>query len=87
MKTKLREMLKFPCFFTYKIIGLAQPELIDQIIKVIQTQIPGDYTPQVKSSNRGNYLSVSITICAKNFEQIEILYHEISKINIVRMVL
>ncbi|QIQ41488.1 MAG: DUF493 family protein [Buchnera aphidicola (Aphis urticata)] len=87
MKTKLREMLKFPCFFTYKIIGLAKPELIDQIIKVIQIQIPGDYTPQVKSSNRGNYISISITIYAKNFKQIERLYHDISQINMVRMVL
>ncbi|WP_422667381.1 DUF493 family protein YbeD [Buchnera aphidicola] len=87
MQTKLREMLKFPCFFTYKIIGLSKPELVDQIIRVIQIHIPGDYTPQVKSSHRGNYLSVSITICAKNFEQIEILYHEISQINMVRMVL
>ncbi|QCI18443.1 DUF493 family protein [Buchnera aphidicola (Aphis nasturtii)] len=87
MKTKLREMLKFPCFFTYKIIGLAKPELIDQVIKVIQIQIPGDYTPQVKSSNRGNYISISITICAKNFKQIERLYHDISQINMVRMVL
>jgi len=87
MKTKLREMLKFPCFFTYKIIGLAKPELIDKIIKVIQIQIPGDYIPQIKSSNKGNYLSVSITICAQNFQQIETLYHDISKINIVRMVL
>ncbi|WP_343154157.1 DUF493 family protein YbeD [Buchnera aphidicola] len=87
MKTKLREMLKFPCFFTYKIIGLAQPELIDQIIKVIQIQIPGDYTPQIKSSNRGNYISISITICAENFKQIETLYHDISRINMVRMVL
>ncbi|MBZ2279462.1 MAG: DUF493 family protein YbeD [Buchnera aphidicola] len=87
MKTTLRELLKFPCFFTYKIIGLARPELIDQIIRVIQMQIPGDYIPQVKSSHKGNYLSVSIKICAKNFEQIEILYYEISKINMVRMVL
>ncbi|CAL4325509.1 UPF0250 protein YbeD [Buchnera aphidicola (Protaphis terricola)] len=87
MKTKLREMLKFPCFFTYKIIGLSKPELIDQIIKVIQIQIPGDYIPQIKSSSRGNYISISITICAKNFKQIEKLYYDISQINMVRIVL
>ncbi|AWH90324.1 hypothetical protein DD681_00600 [Buchnera aphidicola (Melanaphis sacchari)] len=87
MQTKLREILKFPCFFTYKIIGLANPELLDQIIKVIQIQIPGDYIPQVKSSNKGNYISISITVHAENFAQIENLYYNISKINAVRIVL
>ncbi|XBC37582.1 MAG: DUF493 family protein YbeD [Buchnera aphidicola (Meitanaphis microgallis)] len=87
MKNKLEKMLKFPCSFTYKVIGLAQPELIDQIIRVIQCKLPGDYIPQIKSSNKGNYLSISITIVANNFEQIESLYHELSDINIVRMVL
>lgn len=87
MKNKLEKMLQFPCLFTYKVIGLAQPELIDQIVKVIQCKLPGDYTPQIKSSNKGNYLSVSITIFASSFEQIESLYHELSNINIVRMVL
>ncbi|HET9678744.1 MAG: DUF493 family protein YbeD [Buchnera aphidicola (Tetraneura akinire)] len=86
MKKNLQEMLKFPCFFTYKIIGLSRPELVDQIIKVIQLCIPGDYIPQIRSSNKGNYLSISITICAKNFSQIEKLYNEISKISMVRMV-
>lgn len=87
MKNKLEKMLNFPCLFTYKIIGLAQPELIDQIIKVIQYKLPGDYIPHIKSSNKGNYLSVSITIYANNFEEIEYLYHKLSNINIVRMVL
>ncbi|CAL4324770.1 DUF493 family protein YbeD [Buchnera aphidicola] len=87
MKTKLEKMLKFPCSFTYKIIGLAKPELIDKIVQVIQFRLPGDYIPQIKSSNKGNYLSISISICAKNFSQIETLYRELSQINIVRMVL
>ena len=86
-KNKLEKMLKFPCLFTYKVIGLAKPELVDQIVKIIQCKLPGDYIPQIKSSNKGNYLSISITICAKNFEEIESLYQELSNINIVRMVL
>lgn len=87
MKNKLEELLKFPCSFTYKVIGIARPELIDQLVKVIQLRIPGDYIPQIKSSNKGTYISVSITVFARNFEQIENLYYDISKINMVRMVL
>lgn len=87
MKTKLDELLEFPCDFTYKVMGQAQPELVDKVIEVIQRHAPGDYTPQVKPSNKGNYHSVSVTIKADNIEQIEKLYEELGDIDIVRMVL
>lgn len=87
MENKIEKKLKFPCTFTYKVIGLSQPDLTNNIIKIIQTHIPGDYAPQIKSSEKGTYLSISITICAKSFKQIKNLYHELSKIHLVRMVL
>lgn len=87
MKTKLDELLEFPCDFTYKVMGQAQPELVDRVIEVIQRHAPGDYTPQVKPSSKGNYHSVSVTINANNIEQIEKLYEELGNIDIVRMVL
>lgn len=46
-----------------------------------------DYTPTVKPSSKGNYHSVSITINATHIEQVETLYEELGKIDIVRMVL
>lgn len=87
MKTKLNELLEFPCEFTYKIMGLAQPELVAQVLNVVQRHVPGNYTPQIKPSRQGNYHAVSITIMAMNVEQIETLYEELGKIEIVRMVL
>ena len=54
MKTKLNELLEFPCTFTYKVMGLAQPELVDQVIEVVQRHAPGDYSPQVKPSSKGS---------------------------------
>ncbi|MGL5006957.1 MAG: DUF493 family protein YbeD [Plesiomonas sp.] len=86
-KTKLNELLEFPCSFTYKIMGLAQPELIDKVITVIQKHAPGDYTPAVKPSSKGTYHSVSVTITATHIEQVETLYEELGAIDIVRMVL
>lgn len=50
MKTKLNELLEFPCSFTYKVMGHAKPELVDQVVEVIQRHAPGDYTPSVKPS-------------------------------------
>lgn len=87
MKTRLHELLEFPCSFTYKVMGVAKPELTDQIIEVVQRYVPGDYVPSVKPSSKGNFHSVSITITATNIEQIEKLYEELAKLELVRMVL
>ncbi|MFV9997895.1 MAG: DUF493 family protein YbeD [Arsenophonus endosymbiont of Dermacentor nuttalli] len=87
MKTKLHELLEFPCSFTYKVMGLSKPELTEQIVEVVQRHVPGDYVPSVKPSSKGNFHSVSITITATNIEQIEKLYEELAKLELVRMVL
>lgn len=87
MKTKLNELLEFPCSFTYRVMGHAQPELVDRVVEVVQRHAPGDYNPQVKPSSKGNYHSVSITITATHIEQVETLYEELGAIDIVRVVL
>lgn len=86
-KTKLDELLEFPCDFPYKVMGLAQADLQDKVLEVVQKHIPGDYVPTIKPSSKGNYHSVSITVRADNIEQIETLYKELAEIDIVRMVL
>ncbi|SIN99213.1 DUF493 family protein YbeD [Salinivibrio sp. ES.052] len=84
---KLKDLLAFPCQFTYKVVGHAKPELPDRVLTVIQYHAPGDYSPAVKPSAKGNYHSVSITINATSIEQVETLYKELGEIDIVRMVL
>ncbi|CNI62646.1 proposed lipoate regulatory protein YbeD [Yersinia massiliensis] len=87
MKTKLNELLEFPCSFTYKVMGIAEPQLVSQVVEVVQRHAPGDYSPQVKPSSKGNYHSVSITINATHIDQVETLYTELGKLELVRMVL
>lgn len=84
---KLKDLLEFPCSFTYKVMGHAKPELPDLVIEVIQRHAPGDYTPVVKPSTKGNYHSVSVNITATSIEQVEVLYKELGEIDIVRVVL
>ncbi len=86
MKTKLNELLEFPTFYLQS-YGAALPELVDQVVEVVQRHAPGDYTPTVKPSSKGNYHSVSITINATHIEQVETLYEELAKSIYVRMVL
>ncbi|HHB1595225.1 TPA: DUF493 family protein YbeD, partial [Vibrio campbellii] len=59
---KLKDLLEFPCSFTYKVMGHAKPELPELVLEVIQRHAPGDYSPTVKPSAKGNYHSVSINI-------------------------
>lgn len=40
MKTKLNELLEFPCSFTYKVMGIAEPQLVDQVVEVVQRHAP-----------------------------------------------
>ena len=47
---KLKDLLEFPCQFTYKVMGYAKPELPDLVLSVIQKHAPGDYSPSVKPS-------------------------------------
>lgn len=84
---KLKDLLEFPCQFTYKVMGYAKPELPELVLQVIQKHAPGDYSPKVKPSGKGTYNSVSVTITATSIEQVEILYKELGEIDIVRMVL
>ncbi|MBA5763399.1 YbeD family protein [Vibrio sp. 404] len=84
---KLKDLLEFPCSFTYKVMGYAKPELPEKVLTVIQRHAPGDYSPKIKPSAKGNYHAVSVTITATSIEQVETLYKELGEIDIVRMVL
>ena len=84
---KLKDLLEFPCQFTYKVMGYAKPELPELVLAVIQKYAPGDYSPNVKPSGKGTYSAVSVTITATSIEQVDSLYKELGDIDIVRMVL
>lgn len=84
---KLKDLLKFPCQFTFKVVGYAKPELPDLVVSVIQQHAPGQYSPVVSASGKGTYNAVSVSITATSIEQVETLYKELAAIEIVRMVL
>lgn len=84
---KLKDLLEFPCQFSFKVVGYADPSLVDKVVATTQLHAPGDYSPTVKPSGKGTYDAVSITITATSIEQVETLYKELSAIDIVRLVL
>ncbi|AWB53178.1 DUF493 family protein YbeD [Pasteurella multocida] len=86
-QAKLKDLLEFPCTFTFKVVGANRADLIDDVVLVVQKYAKGDYNPRQQLSSKGTYNSVSIDIIAEHIEQVEVLYVELAKIDGVRMVL
>ncbi|MEO2266807.1 DUF493 family protein YbeD [Pseudoalteromonas sp. YIC-656] len=85
--TRFDEFLEFPCPFTFKVMGLANVELTEQVLTVMQEHAPGDYAPKTKASSKGNYESVTIVATVTSKEHIEIIYTELGGLDDVRHVL
>lgn len=87
MKTKFDELLEFPTVLNFKVMGVACDELPDLIIAELQKHTPGDYSPTIKPSSKGNYHSVSIAVTVTSKEHIETIYKTLTTIEQVRYVL
>jgi putative lipoic acid-binding regulatory protein len=87
LNTKFDELLDFPCQFPFKVLGVADDALADQVIAVLQQHAPGDYSPSIKPSSKGNYLSVTVTVTATSKEHLETMYSALGQIELVRVVL
>ena len=87
LDTKFDELLKFPCQFPFKIIGISDPQLSDRIMKVLQDLAPGNYVPSVRKSSKGTYDSITVRVEVTSKEQVELLYIELAKIKGVIRVL
>ncbi|MCE2593587.1 DUF493 family protein YbeD [Motilimonas cestriensis] len=87
LNTRFDEFLEFPNDFLFKVVGLAQKELPDLVMNVLQQHAPGDYSPKIRASAKGTYHTVSVRVKVDSKEHIETLYTELGKIEIVRTVL
>ncbi|EIW87889.1 MAG: DUF493 family protein YbeD [Alishewanella agri] len=86
--TRFDEFLEFPCQFNFKVLGLAQEQLVDDIMAVIRQHAEAaDYSPTVKPSGKGTYHSVTVQVTVTSKDHIELLYTELGKIELVRYVL
>ncbi len=85
--TRFDELLEFPCPFTFKIMGLANKNLTEQVLAVMQRLAPGDYAPNTKPSSKGTYESITLVATVTSKEHIESLYTELGQLEDVRGVL
>ena len=87
MKTKFDELLEFPTVLNFKVMGIACDELPDLVVAELQKHTPGDYSPTIKPSSKGNYHSVSVAVTVTSKEHIELIYKTLTAIEQVRYVL
>jgi len=87
MKTRFDELLDFPTVLNFKVMGIACDELPDLVVAELQKHTPGDYSPTVKPSSKGNYHSVSVAVRVTSKEHIEKIYKTLNAIEQVRYVL
>lgn len=87
LNTHFDELLEFPCVFAFKVMGVAGPDLMQDVLSVIQQNAPGDYAPKVKPSSKGNYHAISVPVIVNSKEQIEGIYNALNELESVRYIL
>ncbi|MDN4501238.1 DUF493 family protein YbeD [Alteromonadaceae bacterium BrNp21-10] len=87
METHFDELLEFPCYQTFKVMGVAHPSLVDVVVSRLQQLAPGDYSPSIKPSSKGHYHALSLSVRVTSKEHMETIYTEISALELVRVVL
>jgi putative lipoic acid-binding regulatory protein len=84
------KLLKFPCLFPIKVMGINHLDLVAEVAAVISRHV-SHFNPQedvvTKLSKKGNYLSVTATIMATSQEQLDKIYIELNKHKLVKITL
>ncbi len=74
-------LMKFPCSFPIKAMGIAKDDFDILIVEIIRKYYP-DVTEgavTTKPSRQGKYISVTVTIEAQSKEQLDNIYLELTE--------
>ena len=82
-------LLKFPCVFPLKVIGRNVAEFEGEVLTIIQKHVPELQRENVtRRSSAGNeYLALTITFIADNQMQLDDLYLELNRHELVLVTL
>jgi uncharacterized protein len=82
-------LLKFPCSFPVKVMGKRVDEFAQTVVAIVLKHAP-DFDPatvELRPSKQGNYLGLTATINATSKKQLDALYNELSKNELVKVAL
>ncbi len=82
-------LLEFPCDFPIKIMGKREDGFAQAVLETVLRHAPDFDAAAIgmRSSAKGNYLSLTCTIRAVSREQLDALYRELSAHPLVKVVL
>jgi uncharacterized protein len=83
------ELLQFPCDFPIKVMGKAREGFAQVIAEIVLKHAP-DFDPatmEMRVSGKGNYMSFTCTIFAVSRTQLDALYRELTRHELVQIVL
>lgn len=73
-------LLQFPCDFPIKVVGLRSDDFAQQIVAAVQAVV-SDFRPEtveMRASQGGKYLSVTVTVTARSQVQLDVLYQSLT---------
>lgn len=82
-------LLEFPCVFPIKVMGKASPVFQSVILEIVRKHAPEVNEEQIKtrSSGKGNYIAITITVNATSKKQLDSIYLELNASEHVNMTL
>jgi len=82
-------LIEFPCDFPVKIMGASADGFAQEMLEIVLRHAP-DFDPatvQMRTSGKGNYLSLTCTLRARSQAQIDALYRELTAHPMVKFAL
>ena len=82
-------LLQFPCKFPIKVMGVATLEFEACVLKIFRKHVPdlGEGAISTQHSKKNNYVSMTIVINATSQKQLDDIYHDLTKEDLVLMAL
>ena len=80
---------EFPCEFPIKVMGRADSDFVETVIKLVSKHAPEVDKSRValRESKQGNYVSVTVTVTATSKQQLDNIYLELNGHEAVLMTL
>ena len=84
-----RPLLRLPCAFPIKVMGRRSEGFAQSVLDTVLRHAPNFEagSMEMRPSRRGNYLGLTCTITANSREQLDALYHDLSVLPHVVVVL
>ena len=82
-------LIEYPCAFPIKVMGAKVDGFVHAITHIAEQFDPSfdAATVELRDSNAGNYLGITVTVTATSREQLDELYRTLSTHPMVKMVL